>query len=763
MPDDPKPARTVKLVVGGKDDLQIKDKDAGGVFFGAGPDISLDTVLGKKDDLKQPEIYGWKIRPFIRDDLFTDPWKHAPAAQAEVCTNEADSAEHRNTLAPPPRELIKLDAGFWGHYFHDDVGWGILDKAGKGLSSATSGIPVLSAVGSILGIVPKLTDGIIESTQRAVRQKIRPSREFGIIEGPNVLLCQWTSNPTSDNPKTKKILDDLGCPHTKALLAVANERDCAFSIRTYATAQRSSATRDLFQGVTLVFSDLHLPERFAPLPKESDRFSIAGDPEKSAEIRASLREDLEEAQVYSNPLLLRFMSDSDKDAIQKHLDRLELGENVPWTQESGSLDPSSLSSLLSSPDTPNLSSLASMASSSNHAFSPTQFLAEKDYVDRRYQIESNWFYPPGIDEVHSDPSPAIDLLHLLHAAITLRERIGSGNVRVIQVGDLFELWINREFMYLDFPVYDKEATGEPTLAAIAMTARDGYQYRYDKVWANDLSRAQRSKHYYIYHHWDQDDLQWGYRTTTKNNLADLREHVGEARCRRKALLLLQRVQSVREFRLPAPPDPASLPEDVRKKINDSENLRGSYSAFVRLKDKNPALFASPAGVDTRGRPEYLWNKMILEAFATLAAQKIWGNHDGYRGDPILNSLLSQDDRAEGWVSHPGLWVEHNHRWDEYNRDGFACGAGVTNLVYFHRHGLIAADALQSKILISQEQKAFQPGALLWFLLVNNEQHQGSPLRDFLSKGNKTVHPFAIYACGHTHAPDLVRMVIEQDT
>lgn len=764
MPDDPKPARTVKLIVGGNDDLQIKDERASGVFFGDGPDISIDDVIGKKEAAKQPEIYGWKIRPFIREDLFTDPWKVAPEAEAEVCTNASDSPEHRNTLAPPPRELIKLDCGFWGHYFHDDVGWGILDKAGKGIQSITSGIPVLSAIGSILSIVPKLTDGIIEGTQRAVRKKIRPSREFGMLEGPHVFLCSWESNDSGKTAPTKKLLEDLGCTRGLKLLELVLARGCAFHIISHATAPRSQATRDLFQGLTLAFSDLHLPEQFAPLPKDSDRFTIPGDAEKTADIRESLRDDLEQAQIYSNPLLLRFMSDSDKDAIQAHLDRLEAGEKIPWHQESGSLSSDSLSSILSSSGPPNLSSLGSMASSSAiHEFTPAQFLAEKDLVDRKFQIESNWFYPPGVDEVHSDPAPAIDLLNLLFSAWELQQQIGSTNLRVFQVGDLYELWINREFMYLDFPVYDKEATGEPTITVIAMSAADGYQYRYDKVWTTERSKAQRSKHYYIYRHWDQDDLQFGYTPATPANAAKIRESLGEATCRRKAELMRQRVQSVHDFRLPAPPDPASVSADVREKINNSENLRASYPAFVKLRDRSPKPFQLlTAGTDVENKTEYLWNKMIVDALSLLGVKRIWGNHDGYRGDPILNTLLPAEAKAEGWISQPGVWVEHNHRWDEFCRDGVASGAGITNLVYFHRHGLLAAEALQGKILKGQENKAFQPGALLWFLLVNNEEHEGRPLREFLSKGNQPLHPFAIYICGHTHTPDLVRMVIEQD-
>ncbi len=56
-------------------------------------------------------------------------------------------------------------------------------------------------------------------------------------------------------------------------------------------------------------------------------------------------------------------------------------------------------------------------------------------------------------------------------------------------------------------------------------------------------------------------------------------------------------------------------------------------------------------------------------------------------------------------------------------------------------------------MAKQEQACFQPGAALWFLLVN----YGKASLEWFRKqpGIAAVHPFGIYVSGHTHTGDLV--------
>lgn len=148
-----------------------------------------------------------------------------------------------------------------------------------------------------------------------------------------------------------------------------------------------------------------------------------------------------------------------------------------------------------------------------------------------------------------------------------------------------------------------------------------------------------------------------------------------------------------------------------------------------------------------------------------------GNHDGYRADAALTSGIGYENYLckSGWISRPGVWFEHCHRWDEFNRDGMAFGAAVTNYVYYFPRLISGTVSGLQSFFAPQRQASFMPGAALWFALANHrDKHKnfvkdegGKPMELSLS-GEKAVHPFGVYVIGHTHDPDLAYMAFRQD-
>ncbi|MFN0130962.1 MAG: hypothetical protein ACKVW3_00265 [Phycisphaerales bacterium] len=719
-PVTPEPARDVKLLINKDGSLEIQDPNATGLLgISVDPDVDINNVAGRQ--------YGWNIKKAesgppkgtdgslseprvaeFRDDLFTNPWRDADEPDVLVTTNDPDRHGHFNTLAPPPRELVKLDVGFWGYYFRD-------------------------------------------------RKTIQ--RDFGLVEGHMVMLCSFDPTGPSESSDTADFLTDNGRIKAKRLYDILAQRGLTFHVNRYAFTRWSAASAGLGRGLTAIFSDLHLPERFGPIPREQDRYQDPeGDRDAAEKVREDLRKDLVKSQLASGLLFGNFMSADYRDKIQAHIAAIEAGGSPVWNHDTGILFFKSI-----------------------HPFTRDQFIAEKDLADRITAIDSNWFYPRGIFPSTSDPVPAIDLLNLLGALKAVQDEVGPGEhgVSVCQVGDLYEMWMNREFLYTTFPVLVEDAIFEPLLFAIRTPSSDLFQQRFDRVFLTDLQRQLRAKQTYVFHEWDIDDVERFHEAAHRFNHERLRSIVGEERCSRFASFLKQRVEAVWNFTLPEPVDPTTLPAKLQAKVRAIPGMWGSFRSLNILKQAHPELFesqyicggAASPWINSEGHRELFWNKMIIDLFENLGTVRLWGNHDGYRGDPILSAdLTGQHEiaKADGWWSRPGLWVEHSHRWDEYNRDGMAPGAGVTNLVYYHPKQMLDAEGCIGKFRVSQEFTAFQPGAFLWFLLVNNEkltvtrgiQQSIIPLRDFLSEGDRPVHPFAVYVSGHTHGPDLIRMNIK---
>ena len=209
-------------------------------------------------------------------------------------------------------------------------------------------------------------------------------------------------------------------------------------------------------------------------------------------------------------------------------------------------------------------------------------------------------------------------------------------------------------------------------------------------------------------------------------------------------LMAERTAAVEKCSLPMPPN---VSDKVTKALTD---VGLSLDDYLQTE-------AEDDGVAPLPDKDYLWQRLIFDLFGKLEFQNIHGNHDGYRSDPLLVQSVSIP--AQEWISFPGIFVEHGHRWDEFNRDGCAIGAGMTNMVYYYNISMTHDDK-HSKVkgmIMPQDQKSFIPGVAQWYLLVNMTDHQ------YLARDQSTpVLPFGIVVTGHTHHPDLCRIHFEKE-
>ena len=418
-------------------------------------------------------------------------------------------------------------------------------------------------------------------------------------------------------------------------------------------------------------------------------------------------------------------------------------------------------------------------------FTPEQFLAEKAIVDREIMLTSTWFYARGSnwnkdaqdrdsaapEDDDGDPTPAIELAHLLCAVKKARQRAGDA-IQVIQVGDLYELWLNHEFLYRQFAVDSTYEVNKPS-AYKAIWAKgsttDDYQYRMDKGWQDPAGTAAHAEKRYVFNSWPELGMlrryQIGEPKHARLDEAELKKQlaIDVAQKERLQQLLKDRVNRVRAYTLHYPVTPASIYLECMepsvldffryyRRIDDRRKIGGTEEGGAASFDK--ALCFQ----DVHKRREVFWNEMILNLLADLGFRNIGGNHDGYRADPLLNAQLSPVDQAETVISEPGMWIEHSHRWDAFNRDGMAFGAGAANYVYYYFNNLCSRFAGTLEDLGGQqEQKCFVPGAALWFGIANF----GDNLEWATKQGiPAAVKPFGVYVSGHTHSASLARITFE---
>jgi hypothetical protein len=570
----------------------------------------------------------------------------------------------------------------------------------------------------------------------------KPQRNFGLVQGHDVWLCDFKTSAY----KNKSDLPAKGTPLAR-LLDQLGATGLGVQFTTHAVVSSTPFTADLADDTLYLFlPDLHLPEKWPDPPREADRIA-------AATARKRLRLEMRRAQHQDGYFADNPMSTDRQDDIQQYLEDVYLKD-----AQAGDLH------IPKDDDGP------------SRAFSPPQVMAEKDLLDRTIRSRSTWFYPPAAgnsedgeheekaDVADGDPAPALDLILLL-SAVRLAQKDGA-KIKVVQCGDLYELWMGREFLYRHFPPVS--SFGYASQAYVIMMAvqsgsqgvNDELQYRMGANWSDEgLVASAKSKvanflgigsqphpiPRYVYHKWSKGELLqrhatgWHYFSpkggidktqVAADGVADHLQHL--------QALLHERVANVERFSLPLPATP--LAATLRQMMADAGLSLDAY----KRRDQPPET------------ADICWNKIIFDLFNMCGFQNIHGNHDGYRSDPLLNSAVSIS--SEEWLSFPGIWVEHGHRWDEYNRDGVAMGAGMTNLVYYYNKKLIDMSKSSSlPKIFPQEQKSFTPGAAQWYLLVNIARNTYKS-RD----GKKSVLPFGIVVVGHTHAPDLVRIQFRED-
>lgn len=697
--------------------------------------------------------YGWDLGKLrsdgasLRRDIF-------PTSN-QVCMNNKDVETHHNTIAPRPWELIKLDVGYWGAYYR----------------------------------------------KRATGNE-NYSRDFGLVQGQDVYLCRFHSQCDAATKETfwadiDKLPPASGQAETaiRRLLTKLKLKLFAVELRSHALIPSSPLMEGLATNeLKVFFPDLHLPERLPDEPATEDDEEAAQvsrvHPEETA--RKLLQARLVAAQHKPGWAQFNSLSTQDQTVIQIHIERLIVRkEQATYEIVHDRIGPWN----------------------TVYKFTRDQFLAELAHVERRIRAASSWFYEPAgdftppvksgkvslgdlvtMDHTEMDPSPAIDLINLL---LELRALKAEGyKVDVYQAGDLFELWMGREFLYFDFPTIDAPLGGLAVKMLDTVSSHDkvayikdlgvgdDFQYRLDAGWRdsaspdiasgckrfvfNEIRRPlllQRHKsgwdyqragtlnteafYYEIGSTWISNHVMDANWSDTLHSMTTAK--IGEGVIGRLQALHAQRCQNVLNHCLPE----TNAKEHGWGKLQAVGFMDRYIRSDASLTDDEFA-WSAPRRVR---QTEYHFNRAIVDLFDELGTTCIHGNHDGYRSDPLF-AAHALGHSAQEYHTEKGIWMEHSHRYDRYNRDGRAIGAGMTNLVYYFMDELLKGDATVADwpgwfgLPYSQERTSFQPGAAQWFVTVNLAARGNA---DQGKVQGRSVEPFGLYVGGHTHGPDLVRI------
>lgn len=676
-----------------------------------------DRTVDKPDLPFSGKQYGWSLAGYKDTGLDLEAFF---AQTVDVATNPPGDKQHLNTIQIRGPELVKLDVGYWGAYHR----WREYPKGPKADA---------------------------DSRKKGIQ------REFGLVENHHVWLCRF--NGKQSVPDTLKAFQDANAKQAAAVVNhLAPDMGIDIVAQTAVTDLRSATLDD--QKLYVIFPDLHMPETLPDFPPMEKRH-----PNKDA--RKELRSLLSNAQHQSGLGCFNSVDQSEQIALQAYLEAI-------YVEPGGVL-----------PQGPTWSVKAGIFGfRKTYYFTPEQFLAEKAIVDREIMLTSTWFYARGANwnrdaedrdsaaaaDDDGDPTPGVDLANLLCAVKKVRQTQGA-DISVIQVGDLYELWLNHEFLYRHFAVDYSYKVNEPgAYKAIWMkgTTTDDYQFRMDRDWQDPEDSPVHCDKRYVFNGWPKLGMLRRYKIGDANyaGLSDdelLKQlSLSAGQKTRLQQLLKDRVDRVRAYSLHDPQTSASTRlramgakvldfDHYWRRKNDQRKLGGTEPA-------GPPVDGSDFFLDQHGRREVLWNEMVLDLLADLNFRNIGGNHDGYRADPLLNTQLRAVDQAETVISEPGMWIEHSHRWDDFNRDGMAFGAGAANYVYYYFNNLCSKFAgWVEDIGAQQEQKCFVPGAALWFGIANFgdsldwAKEQGIP---------SAVQPFGLYVSGHTHSASLDRVTFE---
>lgn len=740
------------------------------------------------------EHFGWSLEQYDKKGV---PIEKIYTRLTNVSANKKDG-DSRNTVHLNPPILIMLDCGLWGAY---------------------------------------------KRPREYLGKKGGPQRDFGLIENGWVWLAQYVSALDKNADELKKITDATlkELSGTKALLAdmltrIVHEGGMgAIKLCMCDRADTTTMNHETKYSIYICFPDLHLSDKWPDLPPENQRH-------KNKKACIKLQQVLRDCQRWPGVIRGNVTSKYYAKKVQEYLEKL--AENgLLEKREKGEANISDYEDF----DKKNGNYILKRGLKKSYLFTSAEFLAEKDIVDRALRIHSTWFCGPGKkyvdnnrhtseppygkkddllyktlkEEAPGDAGSAFDLVNFLAAIHQLRDGLKDNTkddgyspelkelmeklrgtlytsefVKVRQVGDMCEMWMNHEFLYHGFWVRKTgQGGGFPRMAIrrgvkgfISPKCED-FQARKDeyhfhpkgtKISKNGftLDSARHAK-WYTYNHMHTKDQKYRHvvgdmikeKYYSGKKLKQLEKYFNlpSDEIKRRRYLLKKRMDSILAFYLP-------MPDKALSKLCSSKMKNSYLKSFYKKKTGllreagGTFLWEKEGDFDRRKQAEYgdkgpeiLWNKLIWDLFKDeLEGISVYGNHDGYRGDPLLWNDLDSKYRSNGWISEPGLWFEHAHRWDQYNRDGCAFGQGGTNMAYYYMHILggfseMGAFVKEGEKKYSKERQQVEVGAAIWYLVLH--AHSKNNL-DWFEDTESKLHPFGIYICGHSHGADLVSIFLE---
>jgi len=590
-----------------------------------------------------------------------------------------------------------------------------------------------------------------------------PQRNFGMIDGSSAWLCNLSSESVRPERLACNIMDSGSL--ARAFVQSLTD-DWFYNVEILGHANINQMPNQSGT-LTIILPDLHLPEKLPDIPKI--RYSGANYEEYRSILRKGLL--LSQRKGYS--------IDYDDVSIHNHFHQALSEDSALNIQYYASYGKHRIGQ---GPNFPIITNTGTAF------FSANEFNAEKDLLDRALRINSMWFYQPQRysdnlfcsilsgeelpnEVLKCEANSAIDLSVLL---LSINKMSVNKNINVIQVGDLFEMWMGKEWLYLPFGEYSSDIENiisdecdsvvlDSFLRTLLLrTLPDSYQFRLDPDWDivfpdpldsfPDLKKLREiniptNQSIYIFHEWPKTKRDK--RRYIGNDLLAANKTPPRGVDRAKAAVS-RRIQAILDFVLPVP---------VHWNFTQC-------SAFTKIMNLS-RLDSQP---DQFGATEYKWNKKILDLllateFNGSPLKKkctiLYGNHDGYIGDKMLISPeWDAKLHASPYVNENGIWAEHGHRWDLYNLDGMPFGPAITNMVYYYWRPFIEQETnLLSQVipplhfLPDQFFEGTLPGCAEWFLRVKNGTINKT--------GSAKESPFHIMVIGHSHTPRLVRASIAE--
>lgn len=798
--------------------VKVKIDSSGKISGVSDPDAARPVLEGPDLPLKGIH-YGWYLKDYLEKGV---DMSNCYATDASVASNPRNVVDHLNTAGLAQLELIKLDCGYWGAYKRrreygvepiGDTGMESLAVAASTLSPTAGAIAEAVLTGKAM--VGGLWSYGFKGVQKADEAKLGPQRDFGLIIGKHVWLAQFIGG--SPNSADIKAANQASLDEFKKLKLRCGEvlvesmaaRGCGIKLLEHAAATYIPPKKMLGseapyneKSMYVILPDIHLPERWPDMPAENERYNGFF----STQARAALRTDLLNCQ---RPPALKYqntMGEARQIEIQKYINKIQQETGFGT---SGGQQPS----IDAFHDIEDITT--DIYHLKNASFTWKQFLCEKAVVDRVLRAESTWFYgrgpdwatdPPADPTFFGDATPAVDLINFLRGIIKTRDTLAADDVKhfleMVQLGDLYEMWVNHEFLYRHFPENKDEPAKAPAaytiISGLAISAGHTFQHRRDRDWlpSKKFNYSGQDVKIYVFdrlsktpmiqRHITGGDFNESLRKGDQKKFETARDSITDSVYNAVNTELGRREWNVDHFSLCPPINYGQYPVWKLSKATGNKSSEfaakfhisahdkhaeyGFSEAFMNLLEHdstwaNTADFRNKYYVTNRvGHTEIYWNKVILDLLLdALEAKVIYGNHDGYRGDPLVNNSLSTRAKVQTpWLSFPGIWCEHSHRWDPYNRDGMAFGAGVTNLTYYKFFMLTQhrkVTGLQG-LAAPEEQVSFIPGAALWFML----KHFGSndDWSQWIRKMD-AVKGFGIYVSGHTHAGSVARLKFEPST